>query len=485
MNPPQTPGNLTRRRLFAVLAVLAGSAFFMGASAPTSVLQKSGFNSYSVLPLVDGTVLRNAQVVGVGAEGLDLLVDGSRRFVEKSQLPEEVYLEAGGPLAPMFGELLRHGVVAKGGSPIFELVGPNAKSGDFGEAAKDARGGRTLARVGPGYLLMEGQHRDPVGGAVQFPKPLSKFTRGYVSAADFAHLGVGSWRAWWLLSTDDPLAATLPDRRDRDVGIAPVEIGKDFLLLDPFEARYTLFGNEMGVMKRAWRVGPSVREGLAFVETKSGFYLGVLVKKSDLPESRMTWPEFLALRSGGYGIEKTGQRQIQPGSLVFQSTAAETKPERLLRSLQSAQILPDHYRTLIDRGVESARLQMETSQTEDVEIPSGSTGDFLQTKEIEVEKVSVQFRSMAAGAVVLQVISEQREREVERSEGGSSPAAWTSKGPWKSRKVEKTFELQADADGGLRFLEGDTIYELTFPKVGGYLLATYLVKANPLSRPPR
>jgi hypothetical protein len=450
---------------------------------PAAVLEKAGFNSYAVLPLKSGAVLRNAKIVGVGPEGVTVLVDGSRGTVSKSDLPEEVYLEAGGTFAPMFAELLTHGVVAKGGSEIFELLGQNPQAPDFEDAAKKARGGRMLARVGPGYLLMEGRNRNWEGAAVQFPKPPSNFTRGYIMTADFAHLGVKSWREWWHGGDRDPLAGTLSDKGEYRGKFEPVELNKDMLLLDPFEARFTLFGNEQGAMKRAWRIEEPLRKGLAIVETKSGFYLGVLVEKSDLAETHMTWAELLAHRSGGYNIEKTGQRQLQPGSTVFQANG-KTDPERLSRSLQGARLQPGHYRTLIDRGVESTRLQMETSQADNVEILAEPAGDFSRTKEVDVEKVTVQFRSMAAGTAVFQVVVDQREREVERTYDGSG-AMGISGTQWKSRKVEKSFELETELDGGLRFLEGDTIYELTFPKVGGYLLATYSVKANPLSRAPR
>ncbi len=88
MNPPQSPGISPGKRLLAFVAVLAGSGMLMEASAPTAaILQKSGFNTYSALPLADGSVLRNAQIVRVGADGVDVLVDGSSHSSRRVNCP--------------------------------------------------------------------------------------------------------------------------------------------------------------------------------------------------------------------------------------------------------------------------------------------------------------------------------------------------------------------------------------------------------------
>lgn len=54
--------------------------------------------------------------------------------------------------------------------------------------------------------------------------------------------------------------------------------------------------------------------------------------------------------------------------------------------------------------------------------------------------------------------------------------------PWKRKRLEQPCELEKDADGGLRFTDGQKIYELLPQRVGGMVLHTYTITGNSLQK---
>jgi len=445
---------------------------------PAPVLQKTSPGHYAVLPLAGGLVLRDVSLLSVGETVVHYQETGKEpRFASWKDFPAEVRDELALDLYPTLIEILRHGVVSSGRSPIYALAGNERveKEIDFETEAKEAGGGRIVARVGRGFVVIAAKNKAAGGAAVRLPKPLAGLTRGFVTPSDFAHLGPPSWRKWWSESGPDPLPEVVADDAYNRVTFAPVVLDPDAVLLDAFDPRFTLLGNRQGVMRRAWRVEPAAHPGFALVETDAGFYFGVLTRVEKLAETQMTWEQLVAQRSGVFALEKTGQKTVRPDATLLQVNDSGPLASRLMLSPGGLRVYPSHHRIIVDKGMSGLITALEASQTDTVELAaSNSTETFEHKTETEIERLTVQLNSVSADSVFLKVISQVRERKVDRAPG-----------PWKSRKEEKIFELPRDPDGGIRLTDGNTIYELAFPKVGGAQFTTYVPKENALSKAPR
>lgn len=446
---------------------------------PAPVLRRISQGHYATLPLIGGPVISDARILSLGSNDVTIF-SPSRTFTSPwDKLPAEVREDVGEATVKLLYELLDHGLAAKDRCPIY---GMESKGGaDFVEAAKGASGGTVLVRVGVGFLVQEGRWKANGGGAVQLPKPLGGVTCGFVLEEDFVHLGRKGWREWWLGDRQDPLAGVFDEDR-RQMRFDPVALGAETVLLDPFEGKYTLFGNRSGVMKRAWRFSQSTRPNLAIVESQAGLYLGVLTERMELPESKMTWEQLLAHRSGTYNLVKVNQRVIQKDSTLFQLVPMESEAQALMQSLDRMRVLPAHYRTLAEKGMGSLMSGMDVAQAEGLEVAAnGDSGNYGHEKEVQIERLTVQFESLSADTAVVNVVVQRRERDVERRRNKDGTVT-ISQGQWRAKKQQHARELELDADGGLRFTDGKAIYDLSFPKIGGFQMATYEIKSNPLSK---
>lgn len=454
-------------------------------ATPSPPLEKTGPLHYAVLPLADGRVLHDARIVALTGFGVEIVAREGELSVSKEALPDAAGQEAGVAFFPLFGEFLEHGLMATGRSGLYELLGKNGAASDLGEAAKMASGGRLVARTGPGFLVTEGRWKSNGGGAVQFPKPLGGVARGFVLEEEFAHLGQSSWRKWWLDGRPDPLFE-IGYAHDRRFVFKPAIPGTGTVLLHACDPGMTILTNRKGAIRRAWKIFPVRVPDLAFVETEAGFYFGVLSEQENLPESQMSWEQVLAARSGRHVLEKVSQKSFREGSPLIQATpsASGAPSARLLIEPDHARVGPGYFRTLLEDGMTSLCARLDAEQAEIEVLRAGEGEAFSRGKESEIEKISLQFLSVSPASATFKVSLAQREREVERER---DPDGWVrvTNGPWKSKKSERVWELERDPDGGLRFTDGKFLYDLAFPKVGGFLLSTYVVKENTLNRSPR
>ena len=446
---------------------------------PPEHLEKLSFAHYATLPLKNGEVLKNAEILGLSGSVTIVETDHVSRLVETKILPDEVAEDVGANLYPLFQSMLLHGVVSRGRSPLLSLRAENGSLINFPEIAKLATGGRAVANVGCGYLLIEGGEKNGTGAAVELPKPLAGISHAFIWANDFDHIGSKKWREWWGKES----TLRVPEFIPPDVGAAarfkPALFNVETLLLDPLEGKYTLFGNHDHIIKRAWLIEPCVSRQFAIVETVSGFYLGTLAQYDGLPESSMTWPQLVSNTSGRYLLRKFNQVSLHANQAVYRIDPSSAFAAGAFVEPQNCRLRPSHFRMLSEKGMEGVLAVANIPQSDFVEICGTSTDGIRKShKEIEIVRVGLDYISETPREIVFQVEIQQRERETDQiSSNARKPFLWTSKTTKFFREVKK------DPDGGIRFTDGETVYEVAPQKVGGTLLIKYKVEKNRLVPP--
>lgn len=446
---------------------------------PRPDLIRKGPWQYAQLPLNYGKVLHDVTIVGFDEHSIYIEGD-SEKSVSLTHLPPEVLADLGDMPYKMLEGFLSKGLVAKERSQVFQAIrNPNAD-----KPFADATGGKLLGYVGPGYIVLSNRYRNYDGAVVGLPKPLGGASEAFILVQDFAHLGNARDRKWWHEYDPRPLPELTVEW---PLIFRPCLLDADSVLLDPFEGKYTLFGNEHKIMKRAWRISLPSSEKYAFVETMHGYYFGILSTKSDLIEAGMTWTQLVAHQSMPFVLNKTNQKPLKAGQSIIKISDNDGSTQAAITSFhpEHAQILSTHYRRLIEQGMPGLVMLLQVPQDDGVELVNSRSEplDFSRQKETFLNRVSLEYVSETDSTVVMKFVVQQRERTVDREKEGTRVVV--KEGPWRDSKKEAILELNKDPDGGVRLTDGVRIYEIQPSRVTDPQLITYDVLANSLSKKTR
>ncbi len=109
---------------------------------------------------------------------------------------------------------------------------------------------------------------------------------------------------------------------------------------------------------------------------------------------------------------------------------------------------------------------LQTPQSDGTEAASSESADsYRSQKQVEIQKVSLDYVSETSSTMLLKLSVDQRERTVERKD---DPKGLTlvEEGNWKNRSASKVSEFEKDPDGGVRFTDGERVYDIQRPRVG-------------------
>lgn len=446
---------------------------------PPEEVIRSGPGRYVKLPIKNREPLRDVTITRIDetsfwyseAKNPDQEHSGSL-----SELPAGVAEDLGMTLVPTLRAMLSLGLVTRSRSPIFEVVERETSAGGLA----DIVGGKLLANVGPGFLAPITDLRRFDGRVINLPKPIAGVSRAYILDRDFAILGSRKFREWWQGESGMPF----PEFSNR-AEFALVTCDENTVLLDGYTGRFTLFGNEHGLMQRAWKISSlGAPTPYAIVETLSGYYFGILAQRQDLPEATMTWPQLVANKSTPYALKKVTDRPLRTGQSILRLADASRAPA--FTSPASARIYPGHYRTLTEKGMPGLLVTLQTPQSDGTETISSpdSADSYKSQKQVEIQKVSLDYVSETSSTMLLKLVTDQRERLVERKDDAKG-LTLVEEDNWKSRSISKVYELEKDPDGGVRLTDGERIYDIQRPRIGDTILSVYEVTQDALIRAPR
>jgi len=445
------------------------------------LVRKSGFLQYAQIPLNYGKVLRDVTIVGFDNSSLYIEGDPDQTSVRMDSVPPDVLKDAGGTPYDLLATLLSDGLVARERSPIFEAIRNKTAEKPFA----DATGGKMIGYVGAGYVVKSNRYRNYDGAVVTLPRPFGELQEVFALVRDFAHLGRSRDRKWWNENDQRPL----PERKEDawNLRFRPCPINADSVLLDAFERKYTLFGNERGIMKHAWQIVLPGLDRYHFVETVHGLFFGILSSKADLLEAGMTWPQLVAHQSMPFALSKVSQKPIKANQPIIKLADNDGSTQAAITAFHpsSSQITSAHYRRLIEQGIPGLMALMQVPQTDGVS-PLGSGGDaedFSRQKETLISRVALEYVSETDSTLLTKFVVQQKERTVERSRENGRVIVKES--PWKDAKKEAFVELPKDNDGGVRLTDGQKIYEIQPNRVTDSQIITYEVKPNVLNKKTR
>lgn len=446
---------------------------------PPEEVIRIGPARYAKLPIKNREPLRDVTITKIG-ETIFCYTEAKspeeERFGSLSELPDGVAEDLGMPLVPTLRAMLSQGLVTRSRSPLFEVVERDTAAGGLA----DIVGGRLLANVGPGFLAPITDLRRFDGRVITLPKPIAGVSRAYILDRDFAILGSRKFREWWQGESGMPF----PEFSNR-AEFALAICDENTVLLDGYTGRFTLFGNEHGLMKRAWKIiSLGAPTPYAVVETLSGYYFGILAQRQDLAEASMTWPQLVGSKSTPYALKKITDRPLRPGQPILRLADASRAPA--FTSPAGARVYPGHYRTLTEKGMPGLLVILQTPQSDGTETASSSdsTESYRSQKQVEIQKVSLEYVSETSSTMLLKLVTDQRERLVERKDDAKG-LTLVDEDTWKNRSTSKVHELEKDPDGGVRFTDGERIYDIQRPRIGDAILTVYEVTQDALIRPPR
>jgi len=341
-----------------------------------------------------------------------------------------------------------------------------------------------IAYVGAGYIVKSNRYRNYDGAGAALPKPFGEVREVFVLLRDFAYLGDEGDKKWRTIPEQSPL--------DGPEGYRPLmfrqcQLDADSILLDAFEGKYTLFGNERNVMKRAWQIVSSGLTQFHFVETAHGYFFGRLSSKADLVEAGMTWPQLVAHQSMPFALTKISQKSIKANQPIIRLSDNDGSTQAAITAFHpsGSQITSAHYRRLIEQGIPGLMTLIQVPQTDGVDMIGTATeaNDFSRQKEVLISRASLEYISETDSALLTKFIVQQKERTVER--GRENGRVIVKESPWKDAKKETFVELPKDTDGGVRLTDGQRIYEIQPNRVTDSQLITYEVRANVLNKKTR
>lgn len=446
---------------------------------PPEEVIRSGPGRYAKLPIKNRESLRDVTITKIDETSFcytEAKNPDEVRFGSLSELPSGVAEDLGMPLVPTLRAMLSQGLVTRARSPLFEVVKRDTAAGGLA----DIVGGKLLANVGPGFLAPITDLRRFDGRVITLPKPIAGVSRAYILDRDFAILGSRKFREWWQGESGRPF----PEFSNR-MEFALATCDENTVLLDGYTGRFTLFGNEHGLMKRAWKIiSLGAPTPYAVVETLSGYYFGILAQRQDLAEATMTWPQLVANKSTPYALKKVTDRPLRVGQTILRLADASRAPA--FTAPASARIYPGHYRTLTEKGMPGLLVILQTPQSDGMEPVSSSDSaeSYRSQKQVEIQKVALEYVSETASTMLLKLVTDQRERLVERKDDAKG-LTLVEEDTWKSRSISKVYEFEKDPDGGVRFTDGERIYDIQRPRIGDTILTIYELTEDPLIRAPR
>jgi hypothetical protein len=447
--------------------------------APTAkpeLIRKGPFQ-YAQLPLNNGKVLHDVTITGFDWTSIQVEGDVTQTKFSSSEFPSEVLDDIGGSRYKILSEFLSDGLVAHERSPVFEAI---LKPGEEWRY-HNATGGKTIGYVGTGFVVKSNRYRNFDGAVAGFSKTFGGFEEAYVLVPDFAHLGKPKDKKWWNENDANPL----PDLSGKTPLVFKFyALDANTVLLDPFEGKYTLFGNERKVMKHAWRIVAGDSDRYAFVETDHGYYFGILSQKGDLAEAKMTWPQLLSHQSMPFVISKENQKPIKAGQPIIKITDYDGSQQSALSSFkpEQRQIEPSQYRRLSEQGLPGVLVLQQSPEDDGVDFVGSDRepATYSVQKEEIINRIVLEYVSETNDVLTTKFIKQQRERTVERErvDGRTN----VKEGPWQEVKKEIYLELPKDADGGVRLTDGEKIYEIQPSRIGDSQLVVYKVAANVLNK---
>lgn len=441
------------------------------------LVRKSEPFQYAQIPLNDGKrILHNVAIIGFSRD----LVETDQGQISRRDIPLEVVADLSGLPYELLEKLLTSGLVARGRSPIFEAIrNPNNE-----KPFADATGGKMSGYVGTGYLVLSNRYRNYDGAVVALPKPLGDKQEAFVLVRDFFHMGEDRHRKWWNEYDKVPL----PEAEDRwKLRFCPRPVDPSSVLLDPFEGKYTLFGNERGIMRNAWQIGSDLWSSYHIVETAQGYFLGRLSFKEGVVESTMTWPQLVTHRAMPFEIKKVSQKALKPGQAIIRLTDGDGSIQAAMTAFDptNSQIRPMHYRRLIEQGLPGLLVLTQIPQTDGVETlrEEGEAKDFAVLKESQIFRLVLEYVSETESTLLIKFEIQKRERTVERTR--ENGRVIVKELPWKNTKNESFVEMVKDFDGSVRLNDGQRIYEIQPSRVTDSQLIVYEIKANTLDKKTR
>lgn len=444
------------------------------------LIRNSSPLQYTQLPLNYGKVLHNVTIVGFDANSLYIEGAPGETSVGKNHVPPEVLGDMGDMPYDLLIDLLSRGMVARERSPIFEAIrNPNSEN-----PFANATGGRLIGHVGAGYIVKSNRYRNYDGAAAALPKPFDEIREVFVLLRDFLYLGEEGDKKWRAVPAPSPLDGT---EGYRPLHFRPCRLDANSILLDAFEGKYTLFGNERNVMKRAWQIVAPGLTQFNFIETEHGFFFGRLSSKADLVEAGMTWPQLVARQSMPFALSKASQKPIKANQPIIKLADNDGSTQAAITAFHpsSSQITSAHYRRLIEQGIPGLMALMQVPQTDGVSLlgSGGEAEDFSRQKETRVSRVALEYVSETDSTLLTKFVIQLKERTVERSRENGRVTVKES--PWKDAKKETFVELPKDTDGGVRLTDGQKIYEIQPNRVTDSQIITYEVKPNVLNKKTR
>lgn len=377
-----------------------------------------------------------------------------------------------------FDELFCRAVVANGRTQLYEFSGEGSRGGKiFQDLAKTPLAGSSFVSVPEGYLFANMNWINLPMPAVELVLPVGGRVFAVASAANLVGLKPSEWwnKNAGHRNADLPVPARLEKR----------EPGKNAVLYSPFNPDTPLLGNTTGEMKRVWVDRQAGKRGaLALVETGNGLFFGYYFEHAALEQSELTWADAVRENSSRFTLRKVSSQNIKPGESFLKLFDASAR--RVLgadfKEIGQLKLGGQHFRALLQRGVEAAVQDRVLPKGDGVQFPDGgieSTTSPALDIVIVTDQVDAKLRDVLPHAYVFDIESKQRVIEVSKENSGGQTVFRESRP--QRRKQNEVAEVPPDLDGGLRLTDGRRIYELK-PVLGGTELVVWEAGRNGLKR---